>query len=75
MKHPWIRIQDIANMVGLLLGAISIFIVGQQINNALVKFMGLASLVIFIILLIILLYLCFKDSKTLYSHGKLRFKR
>ena len=70
MKHPWERMPDLASALGLLLGAIGTIIIGSQIKNWWVIFVGILSLLFFFF---ILLRLTIRDYIKLLPLFKRRF--
>lgn len=63
MKNPWERIHDIANALGLMLGALGMIILGLQLGNEWVIRLAISSFLFFVLFLSILLYLFFRDYK------------
>ena len=59
--HPWERIPDLANMLGLMLTSLGIVLIGKQFNNKGIKIIGIISLTIFMILFLIIFYLSLRD--------------
>ena len=66
MMHPWMRLPDIANMLGLTLASLALFITGFQINDYYVKILGILSTSIFFIYFIVLLVISIFDYVELY---------
>lgn len=66
MMHPWMRLPDVANMLGLTLGSLAIFITGLQLNNIYIKIISILSGCFFFLLFIIYLTLCIVDYVELY---------
>ena len=67
MKHPWERIQDIANMIGLALGALSIIFIGVELNNINIRILGVITFIFFFTLFIILFSLFIRDAIKIYG--------
>ena len=71
--HPWLRIQEIANLIGLILGAMGLILIGSQRNNKLLKNIGILSLIIFWVLLFILTILLIRDYIIQYPEYTKKF--
>lgn len=61
MKTLWERSFEIANLIGLILGAVGLMIVGKRPGMKSVLEMSVAAFVIFSVLLIISTILLFRD--------------
>ncbi len=66
VKSPWERIQDIANTVGLMLGALSTLLIGLEINNTSIQLAGLVTLIFFVGLFSALMTMLIQDFIMLY---------
>jgi len=73
MEHPWIRLPNVANMLGLMLGALGIFLTGLQLENIYIEVMGILAFVPFILLFSTYLGLLIDDYITLYPQFTRRF--
>ena len=73
VEHPWMRLPAIANMFGLMLTAIGIFLTGLQLNNSLVILLGIVAFIPFSFFLILLLILSIDDYITLLPTFKRKF--
>ena len=62
VKNFWIRGQELANAFGLLFGGIGIAILGYQMSNELIMFLGTASTTLFAILCIGMIFLSIRDA-------------
>lgn len=70
MKHPWERLHDLINTLGLILGAIGIIIIGWQLDNVWILLVAIISLLCFVSFFFILLFLFIRDYKKLYPRLK-----
>jgi multisubunit Na+/H+ antiporter MnhG subunit len=70
MKHPWVRMPDLASALGLVLGAIGTIIIGSQIKNCWVILVGILSLLFFVLFLSVLLHLIIRDYIKLFPRLK-----
>ena len=66
MKNPWFRLHDVANMLGLMLGALGIFLAGLEFNNLGITLTGVFSFLLFLFLFAINLYLLINNYQKLY---------
>ena len=69
VEHPWMRIPQIANMLGLVLVGIGVIIANIQIKHkfeGVFSVIGIISLIIFFFLLILYLVLAIRDYRELY---------
>jgi hypothetical protein len=73
MKHPWERLHDLTNTLGLILGATGIIIIGIQLNNSLIITIGIISIIFFGLFGFILLYLFVRDYRKSYPNYKRGF--
>ncbi len=73
MKHPWIRIPDIATALGLILGSIGTIMIGLELNNAAIIIMAIISNIFFLLFFFINLYLFIRDYIALYPLFKKGF--
>jgi len=73
MKHPWIRMPDLASALGLILGAIGMIIIGSQIKNLGVILIGILSLLFFVLFFSVLLRLFIGDYIKLLPRFKRKF--
>ena len=73
MKHPWVRMPDLAGALGLILGAIGTIIIGSQIKNWWAIPIGSLSLLFFRLFFIILLCLFIRDYRASYNNFKRGF--
>ena len=56
--HPWERLPDLANMLGLMLGAFGIYLAG---NNKITKVIAIITIAIFMSLFLVYFYLFWRD--------------
>ena len=63
--HPWERLPDLANMIGLMLTSLGIALIGKQHMNKSIKIIGVISLVIFMFLFLVIFSLFLRDYFTL----------
>jgi len=61
MKNLLLRGKDIASVLGLVCGGLAITILGIQINNSWIFFLGGLSLVIFLLFFILNVILLIRD--------------
>ena len=73
MLNPWVRIQHIANMLGLMLTAAGVFLVGFQLNSLFIMVVGAIAFLPFLVLFSILIALLIDDYLIIFSHLKRRF--
>jgi len=72
--HPWKRMPDLCNALGLMLGAITFLIIGYQLNNWLIIILGVLSFVFFSMFFAVVSYLFLRDyKKRLPEFGKKLF--
>ena len=64
---------DIASALGLILGAIGTIIIGSQIKNRWVIFVGTLSLLFFVLFFSVLLYLLIRDHIKFLPSFKKKF--
>jgi len=58
----WIRSKEFANMLGLLCGGLGVAIIGSQIPNTWVKWLGIESTILFVIICIFIVILAIRDA-------------
>ncbi len=73
MKHPWERIPELANALGLILGDIGTIIIGFQIKNDWVIIVGFVSLLFFVLFFLVVLILLIRDYIKLLSSFRKKF--
>ena len=70
-EHPWMRAPALANMIGLMLGALAVIIASLNIEILWLKlvlvFVGTIALMLFLLLFLSFLCLVIRDYKKLYS--------
>jgi len=64
--HPWKRRHEVANLLGLILLALAIFLTGLNIKSMPVMIIGIVTLILFTCLFSIILYLIIRDYRQLY---------
>lgn len=64
--HPWERLPDLANMLGLMLTSMGISLIGYRMRNKYIKIIGIISLAIFMFLFLIIFHLFLRDYFALF---------
>ena len=73
MMHPWVRLHDWANTLGLMLSAAALYLTGIQFQNNYIKIASFIALIIFAFLFLIISNLLLRDYFKLYPKLTRRF--